>query len=73
VKKASAAKKVMLKALGICLENLSVSEEDLLRFKELFDSPIRDNHLTVLASIFGKELPLTFVRVECYRMAVPVQ
>jgi hypothetical protein len=70
VKKASAAENALLKALGICPENLSVSEEDLARFRGIFDSPIRDSHLRVLASIFGKELPSSFAPQEYCRMAV---
>jgi hypothetical protein len=71
VKKASAAENALLKALGICPENLSVNDEDLRRFKEFFDSPIRDIHLRVLAAIFGKEMPGSFEREEGCRVAVP--
>jgi hypothetical protein len=71
VKMASAAESSLLKALGFCPENLLASEDDLRRFKEFFDSPIRDAHLRVLAAIFGKELPTSFEReVHCVR-AVP--
>jgi hypothetical protein len=73
VKKASTAENALLKALGICPENLSASDEDLERFRGFFDSPIRDSHLRVLASIFGKELPLSFERQEYCRVAVPAQ
>jgi hypothetical protein len=70
---ASAAESTLLKALGFCPENLAVSDEDLRRFKEFFDSPIREAHLRVLAAIFGKELPTSFEReVHCMR-ALPVQ
>jgi hypothetical protein len=56
VKMASAAESSLLKALGVCPENLPVKEDDLRRFKEFFDSPIQDAHIRVLAAIFGKEL-----------------
>jgi hypothetical protein len=70
-KMASAAESSLLKALGFCPENLLASEADLRRFKEFFDSPIREEHLRVLAAIFGKELPTSFGReVHCVR-AVP--
>jgi hypothetical protein len=72
-KLASAAESTLLKALGFCPENLAVSDEDLRRFKEFFDSPVREAHLRVLAAIFGKELPTSFEReVPCLR-AQPVQ
>jgi hypothetical protein len=60
VKMVSAAESMLLKALGFCPENLLVRDEDLRRFKEFFDSPVRDAQLRVLAAIFGKELPLSF-------------
>jgi hypothetical protein len=69
-KKASAAESALLKVLGICPENLSVCEEDLVRFRGIFDSPIGDPHLRVLASIFGKELPPSFTSQEYCRVAV---
>jgi hypothetical protein len=73
VKMASAAESTLLKALGLCPENLAVSDDDLRRFKEFFDSPIREAHLRVLAAIFGKELPTSFEReAHCLR-AQPVQ
>jgi hypothetical protein len=73
VKMASAAESSLLKALGFCPDNLAVSEDDLRRFKEFFDSPIREAHLRVLAAIFGKELPTSFEReAHCLR-AQPVQ
>jgi hypothetical protein len=37
---ASAAASSLLKVLGFCPENLSVSEDDLRHFNEFFDSPI---------------------------------
>jgi hypothetical protein len=57
VSKASAAETVLLKALGICPEELSVDEEHLASFNEIFDSPLGDRHVRVMASIFGKMVP----------------
>ncbi|KAK1614375.1 hypothetical protein QYE76_019892 [Lolium multiflorum] len=54
VKKATAAETVLLKALGITPADLSVNEADLQTFRDMFDSPIREQHLRVVASIFGK-------------------
>jgi hypothetical protein len=71
VKLASAAESTLLKALGFCPENLAVSDGDLRRFKEFFDSLVRDEQLRVLAAIFGKELPLSFEGEEhCMRAVV---
>jgi hypothetical protein len=64
VKKASVANTTLLKALGICPKNMSVNEEDLRRFKEFFDSPMREAHIKVPAAIFGKEMPSSFERQE---------
>jgi hypothetical protein len=73
VKTASAAESSLLKALGLCPENLSVDESDLRRFKEFFNSPVQDTHLRVMAAIFGKEIPRSFeTEVHC-RVAVPAQ
>jgi hypothetical protein len=56
-KKASAAESVLLKALGITPADLSVTEGDLQRFKRMFDVPLREQHLRVVAAIFGKSMP----------------
>jgi hypothetical protein len=61
-KKASAAETVLLHALGIVPSDLEVNDEDLLLFKQIFDSPLRDQHLRVVASIFGKIVPPSFAR-----------
>ncbi|KAK1686933.1 hypothetical protein QYE76_047781 [Lolium multiflorum] len=68
--KASAAETVLLKALGICPEELSVDEEHLASFHEIFDSPLGDRHVRVMASIFGKMVPQSFEQQESCRVAV---
>jgi hypothetical protein len=68
--KASAAETVLLKALGICPEELSVDEEHLASFHEIFDSPLGDRHVRVMASIFGKMVPQSFGQQEGCRVAV---
>lgn len=72
VKKASKAETVLLKALGIVPEDLSVNEEDLLIFRQIFDSLLRDQHMRVIASIFGKVVPPSFENSESCRVAVAV-
>jgi hypothetical protein len=61
-KKASTAETVLLKALGITPADLSASEEDLAALQQLFDSPVREQHLRAVAAIFGKVLPSSFER-----------
>jgi hypothetical protein len=63
-KKVSAAETALIKALGIVPENLSVNEEDLHLFRTIFDSPLRDQHVRVMASIFGKVAPPSFEKME---------
>ncbi|KAK1694687.1 hypothetical protein QYE76_011384 [Lolium multiflorum] len=58
-RKATAAETVLLKALGITQADLNVDEDALQEFKLLFDSPIREQHIKVLASVFGKTMPST--------------
>jgi hypothetical protein len=67
-KKASVAESTLLKALGLCSENLSASDEDMRRFKEFFNSPVRDAHVQVLAPIFCKEMPSSFERQDVGRV-----
>jgi hypothetical protein len=56
-KKASAAETVLLKALGITPTELEVDDAALQEFRDLFDSPVRDQHLRAMAAIFGKTMP----------------
>jgi hypothetical protein len=70
VKRASPAESSLLKALGLCPENLSVGEDDLRRFKEFFNSPVHDTHLRVMAAILGKEIPTSFDREVHCKVAV---
>jgi hypothetical protein len=58
--KASVAETVLLKVLGICPEELLVDEEHPTSFNEIFDSPLGDRHVRVMAPIFGKMLPQSF-------------
>ena len=57
VKKANIAESTLLKALGIVPQDLVVTDESLQEFRALFDSPVREQQLRVLASIFGKTVP----------------
>jgi hypothetical protein len=68
--KASAAETVLLKALGICPKELSVDEEHLASFTEIFDSPLGERHVRVMASIFGKMVPQSFDQQEGCRVVL---
>jgi hypothetical protein len=56
-RKASAAETALLKALGISPDQLIADDEAIKELKQLFDSPLRDRQLHVLAAIFGKTMP----------------
>jgi hypothetical protein len=56
-RRASAAETALLKALGITPTDMSVDERALHDFEQLFDSPLRDRHVHVLASVFSKIMP----------------
>ncbi|KAK1621227.1 hypothetical protein QYE76_026744 [Lolium multiflorum] len=72
-KKVSAAETVLLRALGITDAELDVSEEAIAEFRELFDSPVRDQHLRAMAAIFGKTMPERFDERTAQAGAVMVQ
>lgn len=55
--KATPAENVLLQALGIAAEDLQVDDEMVRDLRELFDSPLREQHVRVFAAIFGKTLP----------------
>jgi hypothetical protein len=47
----------LLKALGFSPDHLTADDEVIKELKQLFDSPLRDRQLHVLAAIFGKTMP----------------
>jgi hypothetical protein len=69
-KKATAAETVLLKALGITHTDLEVTEENLRAFKAMFDSPLCERQLRVMAAVFGKMVPPSFVDTEACQMEV---
>jgi hypothetical protein len=73
LKKASSAETVLLKALGITPANLTVNEEDLFTFRQLFDSPLCENQLRAVAAIFGKVVPPSFEQEEVCRLEIAAQ
>ncbi|XBI27075.1 hypothetical protein VPH35_051627 [Triticum aestivum] len=58
VSNASPAENVLLRTLGIAAEDLTVDDRAVEELKGLFDSPLREQHIRVIAALFGKTLPL---------------
>ncbi|XBH98149.1 hypothetical protein VPH35_127707 [Triticum aestivum] len=58
VSKAPPAENVLLRTLGIAAEDLTVDDRAVEELKGLFDSPLREQHIRVIAALFGKTLPL---------------
>lgn len=57
VTKATLAENVLLRALGLVPADLVPHEEDVQELKELFDTPLRDQHVRIIAALFGKPVP----------------
>ena len=47
----------LLNVLGMSSVNLNASEAAVQEFRQLFDSPVREQQLRVLAAVFGKTMP----------------
>ena len=56
--KATPAENVLLRALGLAPHDLQVDEQMVEDLKGLFDSPLREQHIRVIASLFGKTMPI---------------
>ena len=54
---ATPAENVLLRMLGLVLEDLQVDDSAVQELKTLFDSPLREQHVRVIAALFGKALP----------------
>ena len=46
-----------MRALGLVPEDLEGNEDTIAELAEIFDSPMREQHVRVIAALFGKELP----------------
>lgn len=55
--KAIQAENVLMRALGLAHEDMDVDEGVISDLKELFDSPLREQHVRVIVALFGKEMP----------------
>ncbi|XBI66241.1 hypothetical protein VPH35_045865 [Triticum aestivum] len=56
--KAIPVENMLLRALGLVSEDLTVDDEAVQELKDLFDSPLREQHVRVIAALFGKTVPL---------------
>lgn len=46
-----------MRALGLVPEDLDGNDDKIAELAELFDSPLREQHVRVIAALFGKEVP----------------
>lgn len=58
---------MLLRALGLALEDLIADEEAIQELKDLFDSPLREQHVRVIAALFGKTVPMHDVEASSAR------
>lgn len=54
VAKATPAENVLLRTLGLVPEDMVADDEAVQELKDLFDSPLREQHVRVIAALFGK-------------------
>lgn len=55
--KSNKVESVLLRALGLVPEDMTVDDEAVKELQELFDSPLREQHVRVIAALFGKCVP----------------
>lgn len=48
---------MLLHALGMVPEDLVVDDGVVHELKALFDSPLREQHVRIIAALFGKTIP----------------
>lgn len=56
--KATPAENVLIKALGLVPGDMAVDEQVVQELKGMFDSPLREQHIRVIAALFGKSMPI---------------
>lgn len=57
--KVSQAENVLMRALGLVPDDLDVDDVVVSELQNIFDSPLQDQHVRVIAALFGKEVPPT--------------
>lgn len=55
--RATPAENVLLCTLGLAPEDLEVDDMAVQELKHLFDLPLHEQHIRVIAALFGKTLP----------------
>lgn len=55
--KATQAENVLMRAVAIVPEDLEGNDDHIAELAELFESPLREQHIRVIAEMFGKEVP----------------
>jgi hypothetical protein len=70
-KKASAVENVLMKALGLSPSDFMVDDQALLELQDVFDSPMKEEQLRVVAAILGKTLPSAFELAQGAHMGIP--
>lgn len=55
--KATPVENVLLRTLGLVPEDLQVEDRAVQELKNLFDSPLREQHVRVIAALSGKAMP----------------
>lgn len=51
------AENVLLRTLGLVPDDMVADKEAICELKKLFDSPLREQHVRVIAALFGKTMP----------------
>ena len=46
-----------MRALGLVPEDLEGNEDNIVELVEIFDSPLREQHIHVIMALFSKEVP----------------
>lgn len=57
VAKPKQAENVLLRALGLVPDDMVADESAVQELQKLFDSPLREQHVRVIAALFGKMVP----------------
>ena len=58
VAKATLAENMLLRTLGLVPEDMIADDDAVQELKDLFDSPLWEQHVTVIAALFGKTAQL---------------
>lgn len=55
--KATQTENVLMRALSLVPGDLEGNEDTIAELAEIFDSPLREQHVRVITALFGKEVP----------------